>query len=210
MTDGDTLRSNLSSVYRKPYKWLCEGKATSEECARVLMKALKQDLIKKGNLPVVIAQSMAERLARTISATGKNSSIDYAALSIEFEQLVAQADGVHTLKTLILRAGKNILHDLRYEHEVDVDNVSVVILEQYINEVKESEFKNPILLTSEHYAGVDQVTVSKRIEEIEPNINVCIGKFAKDAMKNQSIAKLSLPRCASRKAIDMNEDLLAS
>lgn len=210
MPDGDIVHDRLRLLYQKPYKWLCEGKATTDECAQVVMEALRKDLIKKGSLPVILAQSMTECLAQAISAAGETGSIDWVDLSVEFDKLKQKVDGRHDLKELTLRAGKGVLHSLRYGHEIDIGNASVVILERYMNEVYESEFKEHVLLSPEHYAGVDQATLSQRIEEIQPNINVAIGKFAKDAIKKQSVAKLSLPRRSSWKAIDLDEDLLAS
>ncbi|GFE72040.1 hypothetical protein [Chroococcus sp. FPU101] len=209
MPDGDIVHSGLRRLYQKPYKWLCEGKATSNECARVVLKKLKQDIKDKGDLPVMLAQSMAEILVQAISAVNKLEAEDYATLSMEFDKLVQQSNGRPGLKELVLRAAKSVLHDFRYGQQVDVGNPSVVILRRYMNEVYESEFRERISLTIEHYAGVARTTLSKRVQEIQPNINIAINKWAKDAINKQSIAKLSLPRRSSRKAIDLNEDLLA-
>jgi hypothetical protein len=208
MPDGDIVHNRLRPLYQKPYKWLCEGKATSEECAISALKVLKKDLDRKGNLPVILAQSMAESLVQAISTVGENGSVNWATLSIEFDKLTQQIDGPPALKELTLRSGKSVLNDLRYGREVDVGNASEIILERYMSEVYESEFKERIPLTSEHYAGIDQAALSERIEKIQPNINAAISKWAKDAIKHQSVGKLSLPRRSSHKAIDLNEDLL--
>jgi hypothetical protein len=208
MPDGDIVHNKLRRLYQKPYKWLCEGRATSDECARAVLEKLKQDIKGKGDLPVMLIQSMAE-LVQSVSAANELGAGAYAALSMEFDGLVQQSDGRPDLKELSLRAGKSVLRDLRYGQEIDIGNISVVMLQRYMNEVYESEFKERVPLTSEHYAGVDQATLSERIKEIEPDIKVGISKFAKDAINKQSVAKLSLPRRSSRKAIDLDEDLLA-
>jgi len=211
MPDGDIVHNRLRRFYQKPYKWLCEGKATSDECARVVLESLKKDLIQKGDLPLRLCQGMADVLAQAITTNDALGAGAYAALSMEFDGLVQQFDGRPDLKELALRAGKSVVHDLRYGHaqEIDISNASVIIVNRYMNAVYESEFKERVPLTSEHYAGVDQLTLSERIEEIEPDIKVGIGKFAKDAINKQSVAKLSLPRRSSRKVIDLDEDLLA-
>jgi hypothetical protein len=209
MPDGDIVHNKLRRLYQKPYKWLCEGKATSDECARALLEKLKQDIKDKGDLPVMLIQSMADKLVQSVSAANELGAGAYAALSMEFDGLVQQSDGRPDLKEPALRAGKSVLCDLRYGREIDAGNISVVMLQRYMNEVYESEFKERVPLTSEHYAGVDQATLSKRIKEIEPGIKVGISKFAKDAINKQSVARLSLPRRSSRKAIDLDEDLLA-
>ena len=209
MPDGDIVHNKLRRLYQKPYKWLCEGRATSDECAWVMLEKLKKDIKEKGDLPVILAQSMADRLVQAINAVNELAAGDCAALSMEFDRLVQQADGRSDLKELVLRSGRSVLHNLRYGQEVDVSNASVVILERYMNEVYESEFKERVPLTPRHYSGVDQVTLSKRIEEIQPNIKAGIFKFSKDAINKKSVAKLSLPRRSSRKEIDLEEDLLA-
>ncbi|WNZ44462.1 hypothetical protein Q2T42_21925 [Leptolyngbya boryana CZ1] len=208
MPDGDIVHSKLRKLYQKPYKWLCEGKATNDECARVLLEQLKQDIKAKGDLPVVLAQIMAARLiqATNVDELGVGT---WATLSIEFDRLVQRSDGRSDLKELILRAVKSVLRDLRYGQEINVSHAPVVILERYINEVYESEFKERVPLTPKHYAGIDQATLSERIEEIQPDVKVGINKFAKDAIRKQSVAQISLPRRLSRKPINLDEDLLA-
>jgi hypothetical protein len=210
MPDGDIVHDKLRRLYQKPYKWLCGGKATSDECTRSVLDSLKKDLIQKGDRPVNLCQEMANRLVQVTNGVKELESGDCAALSIEFDRLVQQSDGRADLKELALRASKSVLCDLRYGQEIDVINASSVMLERYINEVYEAEFKERIPLTSEHYAGVTQATLSERIEGIEPNIKVGIKKFVRDILNNQGISKISLPRRSSRKAIDLNEDLLAS
>jgi hypothetical protein len=196
MPDGDIVHNRLRRLYQKPYKWLCEGSATSDECARAVLESLKKDLIQKGDLPIRLCQGMADIVAQAITASDELGAKDYISLSMEFDRLVQQSDGRPDLKELALQ-------------EIDVGNISVVMLQRYMNEVYESEFKERVPLTSEHFAGIDKATLSERIKEIEPNIKDGISKFAKDAINKKSVARLSLPRRSSRKAIDLDEDLLA-
>jgi hypothetical protein len=209
MPDGDIVHRRLRRLYQKPYKWLCEGTATSDECARALLEKLKQDIKAKGDLPVALSQAMADSVAQIISNPEEASESDFAKLSMEFDALTQRADGRPDLKELTLRAGKGFLNDLRNGLEVDVNHVSEAILGRYIHEVYESEFKERIPLTSEHHAGITHGTLERRIEAMQPSIDSGIQKFAQNAIRNQSVAKLSLPRRPSRKAIDLNEDLLA-
>jgi hypothetical protein len=208
MPDGDIVHDKLRRLYQKPYKWLCEGKASSDECARSVLEKLKQDIKDKGDLPVMLIQRMTDKLVQSVSTVNELEAQDYAVLSMEFDRLVQQSEGQPDLKELALRAGKSVLCDLRYGQEIDVGNASGVMLERYMNEIYESEFKERVPLTSKHYAGIEQVTLLERIKEIEPYIKVGISKFAKDVINKQSVAKLSLPRRSSRKAIDLDEDLL--
>ncbi len=209
MPDGDIVHSRLRRLYQKPYKWLCEGTATSDECARALLEKLKQDIKAKGDLPVVLSQAMADSVAQISRHLEEAREGDFAKLSIEFEVLAQKADGRPDLKELTLRAGKGLLNDLRNGREVDITHISEAIFGRYIHEVYESEFKERIPLTSEHHAGVTQGTLERRIEAMQSSVDSGIQKFAQNAIRNQSVDRLSLPRRPSRKAIDLNEDLLA-
>ena len=71
MPDGDIVHNRLRRLYQKPYKWLCDGKATSDECARAVLEKLKQDIKDKGDLPVMLIQSMADKLVQSISDGGE-------------------------------------------------------------------------------------------------------------------------------------------
>ncbi|MEW6493744.1 MAG: hypothetical protein AB1589_14725 [Cyanobacteriota bacterium] len=210
MPDGDIVHSRLAQLYKKPYQWLCEGKADSDECARVAIEALKRDLMRKGDLPVMLAKHMGESLERAISDASDNGFVDWAALSVEFDRLTQQADGSHYLKELTLRAGKSFLNALRYEREVDTDSASEAILKHYMYEVYESEFKERIPLTSEHHAGIDEVTLNRRIQEIQADILAATSKWAKKATEDQSVANLRLPRRPELKPVDLDEDLLCT
>ncbi|NJK29340.1 MAG: hypothetical protein HC940_03880 [Acaryochloris sp. SU_5_25] len=209
MPDGDIVHSRLRRLYQKPYRWLCEGTATSDECARVVLKKLKQDIKAKGDLPVALSQAMATSVVQIIGNPEEAREGDFAKLSMKLDAITYGADGCPDLKELTLRAAKGFLNDLRNGREVDVNHVSEAMLERYMHEVYDSEFKERIPLTLEHHAGVTQEMLEKRIEEMQPSIDSGIQKFAQNAIKNQSVLKLSLPRRSSRKAIDLDEDLLA-
>ncbi|MEM6840109.1 MAG: hypothetical protein AAF609_25160, partial [Cyanobacteria bacterium P01_C01_bin.120] len=191
MPDGDIVHRGLRRLYQKPYRQLCEGVVSSEECARALLNSLKRDLQARGNLPIMLSQAMADRIEQTISSSEAAEENDFVQLSREFESIVQQADGSHNVKELVLRAGKAYLNDLRYGREVNIANTSEAIWSQYAHEVYESAFKERISLTSEHYKSVSQETLEQRIEVMQSSVNVGIQKFAQDALKNQSVAKLS-------------------
>jgi hypothetical protein len=165
---------------------------------------------KKGDLPVRLAKRMGESLEQAINDAGESGSVDWAALSMEFDRLAQQADGSHYLKELTLHAGKSFLNDLRYKRVVDTGNASEAILKHYMYKVYESEFKKRIPLTLEHHAGIDEVTLNRRIEEIQADILAAISKWAKQATEDQSVANLRLPRRPSLKPVDLDEDLLCT
>ncbi len=211
MPDGDIIHNKLRRLYQKPYKLLCEGKAPSDDCARVVLKKLKQDVKEKGDVPVKLCQGMADILIQSTSEGSVFGAREYADLSIKFDKLAEQSDGRPDLKRLALDAGKSILHDLRYgrTQQIDFGNIQRLMCERYIRGVYVSEFKERIPLTNEHHGGIDQVTLSRRIEGIQPVVDRGISKFARDMVNKQSVSSLSLPSRSSIKAIDLDEDLLA-
>lgn len=66
-------------------------------CWRSLSKTFKQDIKDKGNLPVILTQSMADRLVQATSTNDELGSEDWAALSMEFDRLVQQSNGRQNL-----------------------------------------------------------------------------------------------------------------
>lgn len=186
MPDGDIVHSKLPGIYQKSYQWLCEGKANIKECARTVIKALKRDLRRKGDLPVRLAKRMEESVERAINDAGENDSVDWTALSQEIDTLARQVDGRPDLKELTLSAARSVLHNLRYGQDIDTDNTTEVILQRYMYEVYKSDFKERTPL-SKHHAGIDEVTLNKRIEQIQPDILTAISKWAKKATEDQYV-----------------------
>lgn len=206
MADGDIFRNGLG-YYQKLYEWLCESKASVYECTRLAIKALKQDLQKKGDLPIVLAQCIGERLSQIMNRLGENNPVDWGSVNMEIEKIV-QVTGRHDVKELILLAGKNFIHDLRYgeSREISATNISEVILGHYMIKVLESGFQGRIPLTDKHYLGMDDKTLKNLIKEMYPAVISEINKWAKKANKDGSVAKLRLSHYQVT-PVDMDEDL---
>jgi hypothetical protein len=206
MADGDIFRNGLG-VYKKLYEWLCENKASMSECTQLAIKALKQDLRKKGDLPIKLAQDMGERLSQILSMEGENQSVDWGSANREIEKIL-QVDGRHDVKELILCAGKNFLHELRYgnDRELNASSISEAILGQYMTTVLESGFHGRIPLTDEHHSGMNDRTLQPLIKEVLSAVVSTIGNWAKKANSDGSIAKLRVPR-RQVNPVNMDEDL---
>lgn len=208
MPDGDIVHDQLAWRYQKPYKWLCEGTASISECSWAVMKALKEEIKQKGDLPVALAQQMGEKLSHIFSCHLDKSSIDWAATNMEFDRLSQQIKTSHYHKELVLNAGKSIVNDLRYRRIENIDNFSESILKYYFFKVYKSSFKERIPLILKHYFGVNEITLEKRIQEIEPDILAVANTWAKKADTDGSVAKLRLPPRRQVKKVDLDEDLL--
>lgn len=206
MADGDIFRNGLG-YYKKLYESLCEGKASIDECTRMAISALKRDIQKKGNLPIVVAQQMGERLSQVIDIAGANNSVDWGMANREIEKIL-QVDGRHDVKELILCAGKSFLHELRYGNDrgLTANSISEAILGQYMTTVLESGFHGRIPLTDEHLAGMNDRTLKQLIQEIQPAVVSAIGNWANKANIDGSVTKLRLPR-RQVNPVDRHEDL---
>ena len=206
MADGDIFRNGLG-FYKKLYEWLCENKASMSECTQLAIKALKQDLKKKGDLPIKLAHDIGERLFQVLSTIGENKSVDWVSANREIEKIL-QVDGRHDVKELILCAGKRFLHELRYGNarELTANGISEAIVGQYMTTVLESGFHGRIPLTDEHHAGMNDRTLKQLIIEMQPAVFSTIDNWANKANIDGSIAKLRLPR-RQVTPVDMDEDL---
>lgn len=208
MPDGDIVHSQLSGLYQKPYKVLCEGKRDRGECTWVVMNAVMRDIKKKGAAPVVLAKRMGERLRQVIGDAGENGSVDWAARSIDLNKLARQSKCPHYVKEIVLRAGKRILHELRYGGRVKSSSLPETFVEQYFQEVYKSNFEERIPLTLNHHTGVDKVIVTERIKALRTDVSPMFCEWAKRANADEDVANLRRPRRQKVNEVDLNEDLL--
>lgn len=211
MTDGDIVHDKLSWRYQRPYKALCEGKDSPDECAWVIMGAIMRDTKKKGPAPILLAQEIAKMLKAAIENCNPHSSVrSWATVSKELDRLAAgQTSCPYYEKPLVLRASKGILHDFRYGLRRDTCSLEEVVVERYFQEVYRFYFEELIPQTPRHYAGVDNATLMKRVKALEPELLPVFRKWAKQTNVNpHDVAKLRRPRRKKVKKIDMHgEDL---
>ncbi|MEM1173117.1 MAG: hypothetical protein AAGJ08_29660 [Cyanobacteria bacterium P01_H01_bin.35] len=205
MADLDIVRGKISGPYRKPYKWICEGKADDNECTRALIEAVFKDIKNKGAAPVILAKQMGESLRLSIDSGCK----DWVAMSKKLDRLAQQTSCPHYVQELVLHAGKNILHNLRYgKATTNTRNLSEEITEGYMQEAYRSSFNQRIPLISNHYKGVDNDTIMERVKAVSSEVDSEIKKWAKQANADGDVSKLRLPQRQKLKEIDLEEDLL--
>ncbi|MEG4348305.1 hypothetical protein QUA70_26805 [Microcoleus sp. LAD1_D5] len=210
MPDGDIVHSQLSGLYQKPYKWLCEGKANNSENAWVVKGAVIRDIqTNYGNVAVKYAKRMGEMLRQMmVENVGLHSSVNWAALSTEIDRQVGQAKVKHHVQELLRRAGKGILHEFRYKHTAETNNLPEAVVERFFLEVYKAKFEQRIPLTPNHHADVDNATVTERVEAIRSDMLADISKWAKKATANEDVKNLRRSPREKVKEIDLDEDLL--
>ncbi len=207
MPDGDIFHG-LSGLYQKPYRILCEGKFERNECARIMMEAFLKDLKRKGAAAIVLAKQMGELLTQEIQDSGNNESIVWGDLNKKLDRFVQTANIPNRTKSLVLDAGKSILHDLRYGQQFETSTIAEAITEGYMQKVYVSEFEGRIPLIPNHHEKFDILTFTERAEAIRKDIFDQISKWAKKANIDDDVAKLKRSRRSQVKAIDLEEDLL--
>ncbi|OCQ98767.1 hypothetical protein BCD64_22180 [Nostoc sp. MBR 210] len=209
MADGDKYHSKLSWHYQEAYRDLCERKFDSSEIVWTVKKALLQDIKKSyGDQPVKQAKRLGEMLQGAIKNVSSHSSVDWATLSKDIDRQVGQTELKYYEKGLLLRAGKDILNQFRYNRRLDTSNLPEVVVGQLFLEIYKSNFEERIPLTSEHYAGLDRITVMECIEAINPEISAEISKWAKKATVDEDVKKLRRSPRQKVKEIDLEENLL--
>ncbi|MEH2058614.1 MAG: hypothetical protein V7K97_21175 [Nostoc sp.] len=109
---------------------------------------------------------------------------------------------------LLLRSCKGIIHEFRYNQRVDTSNLPVVVVERLFQEIYKSNFEERIPLTSNHYAGLDRITVMECVEAINPDILAEISKWAKKATLDEDVKNLRRSPRQKVKEIDLEENLL--
>ncbi|NDJ20523.1 hypothetical protein GS682_02465 [Nostoc sp. B(2019)] len=199
MPDGDKYHTKLSWRYQESYRELCERKSDRSEIVWTLKKALLLDIKKSyGDQPVKHAKRLGEMLQGAIENAGNNSSMDWPTLSKEIDRQVRQAELKYYEKGLLLRSCKGIIHEFRYNQRVDTSNLPQAVVERLFREIYKSNFEERIPLTSDHYAGLDRITVMECVEAINPEISAEISKWAKKATVDEDVKKL---RCSPRKKV---------
>jgi hypothetical protein len=213
MPDGDIVHSKLLPIYQKPYIWLCEGKADSDECESVVLDAFKRDLMKR-DLPIALAERIGNLLyeiSKNVTGDANNFNwADWAEANKQLEQLANEVNIPHRTKELILGAAKSCLHDIRYATSSETDSAQEVVLRRYMQRVYESDFEKPALLNHPHHAGTDAEVLKQRIAAIRPGISNAINRWGKQALKNGSMKKLRKPPKRHRREVDLNDDDLLS
>ena len=208
MPDGDRVHSHLGGFYQKPYKWLCEGVARPEECALIILDGLRKDLKQIAKVPLLLSRNISDLLSQKIGPLEFSNDLAAARISRQIDELIRQVDGPSREKELLGRASKTVLNELRHGGEMDTSNFQLAIFKQYIREKYEADLKERIPLSKEHHNGVSHGELMRRLEALEPYLNLGIHQFAQTAIKNQNLDNLRLPRQV-RREINLDEDLLA-
>ena len=137
MPGADMVHGQLGQRYQNAYKILCEGVASSEECAREVLAALRKDLQQNSGWPLYLLHRISSLFSNCIGPLEFSNDTQASRISLQIDELMRQADGPPREKELILRASKSVLNELRNGHQMDTSNFKTTLVERYILETCE-------------------------------------------------------------------------
>ncbi|WP_300506157.1 hypothetical protein [Crocosphaera sp.] len=189
MSDGDIIHKNLR-WYANVYKYICEGKASPQECIWELMKALLKDVRYRGDEPIKIFQLMAQEIEnRDLSFENLRNFDD---VNKKLEKVLKQSNLSHYNQEHCRKAIRQLLHQLKYK-SFPINNIKEAITAAYLEQLLESNFKGRIPCGDEHYAGIDDLSFQQKLQKIIQPVKDEIPKFAQKANEKETFLKLRRP-----------------
>lgn len=205
MPDGDKIHSRLSGRYRKPYLQICEGQYGAAELARDVARALKKDLHEYGSKPTECVARIAQQLQQLPREPLLQITIDWSEQSRMIDQLAQQTKGNRRAIELVVQAGKQLLHELRYGRPVG--NIDQELHERYVRNIYHANFEARIPLAPPPN-GLPYETVTAKLHDIRPHMDREIATLAAQLHRRKDVAGLRLRRRAkSNRSIDLHMDL---
>lgn len=193
--DGDRL-PGLSRCYTKAYKQLCEDKLGNEEIARTVIKGVIKDFKKFGNETLNLLENMAKNLCEIPNEPLFKEGVDWGGKSMNIDDLAQQSDGSTRAKDLAVRAGKQLLEDIKEGHQPD--NVKKALFEKFGNEVYKAQFEESLPLSG-HHNDVDEVTLNTCLNNIRPYIGESLQNIAGQMTDKGDMSSLRMPRRSNKK-----------
>lgn len=205
MPDGDKIHSRLSGRYQKPYLQICEGQYGAAELARDVARVLKRDLREYGSRPTECMARIAQELQQLPREPLLQATIDWSEQSRMIDRLAQQTKGNRRAIELVVQAGKQLLHELRYGRPVG--NIDQALHERYVQNIYHANFEARIPLAPPPN-GVPYETVAARLDDMRPHVEREIATLAAQLHRGKDPSDLRLHRRAKpSRSIDLHMDL---
>jgi len=204
MPDGDIIHRSLPRLYQRPYRFLCEGKATDAECSQALLRALKRDLQKVGNavartaFVIGDAIELARANPRGFDAAAANATIDATLQAVRCPS--AHREGLRD-------AARDVVHDLRYGGDGGGRNLGTEVFQRFAVRRAESQFESRVPLTDVHHNGADPGEIEGRVRAMAPDVRRAAAAFARKVALGGSVGDFRLPP-QRRRPVSLEENLL--
>lgn len=203
MPDGDRVHPGLTRPYQKVYKQLCEGQFNDESLADGVVETVKHQLQQGGDAPAQIITQIGARL----DAISKEPLLtNWQDVSRHIEQIISQAGVPKRIGQQIVEASKGLLYDIRMGEASS--NNSVQLMERTLNRIYRAEFEERVPM-AQHYNGVSQHFVNKRLEGMRPLVQKKLAYLARQAAKRVTFQRLRRPPSVKPK-VDLHGTDIAS
>lgn len=204
MPDGDIIHGRLPRLYQRPYRFLCEGKATDAECSKALQRALKRDLQKAGDDVARAALVVGDAIERARSgpdgfdAASANAAVDAALRVVPCPS--AHREGLRD-------AARDAVQALRYGDDGGAGDLGAEVYRRFAVRRAESQFEARVPLTDGHHNGADPVEIEGRVRAMAPDVGRAASAFARKVASGGSVSDFRLPP-QRRRPVSLEENLL--
>lgn len=204
MPDGDIIHKSLSKLYQRPYRFLCEGKATDAECSTAFLRAFKRDLQKVGDAVAQAALVAGDALSHARAMPGgfdtvsANHAVDDALRAVRCPS--AHQEGLRD-------AARDVAQGLRYGSGGGTDDLGAEVYRRFALRRAESQFEARVPLTDAHHNGASPVDIEGRIRAMAPEIGRAVFAFARKVTTGGSVNDFRLPP-QRRQPVSLEENLL--
>ena len=206
MPDRDIVHPSLPRIYQRVYKQICEGHDPPDEQARILAKAIRQNLQEYGNKHLLNLDEICQLLNDITSQPLFLPYENWNKRNFEIEHHIRKMRGHPRAIALLREAVKDCIHAIRNgSHTVRVRNE---ILRRYIERICNADFVDKVPLNQNHYNDITQQTFNKRIERLRPSLSPYFTIFTDKIEKTGNTTSLPVPKHRRRgEPFDIHEDI---
>jgi hypothetical protein len=205
MPDGDKIHPVIRGYFRRPYRHLCEGKATDAECSVVLQDAMKRDLQRVGDAAAAAALAAGDAVAREASSAGgfdparANAAVDGALREVRCSSRYAEQ---------VRRAARDLVQDLRYGNRGEIGDAGADVFRRFALARVEAQFTARVPQTPAHHNGASPVELDHRIHAIQAGVEHAASLFARQVRRTGSVGALRRPARPRPRPVSLSENLL--
>lgn len=192
MPDRDIVHPSLSRIYQKAYRQICEGHDPPEEQARVLSKALRQNLQDYGNEHLRSLDDICQLLNDITSQPLFLPFENWNKRNLKIERLIRKMGGHPRGIALLREAVKDFIHEIRNGGHTGNDRRE--ILSRYIERVCNADFVERVPLNQKHYNDISQQDLNERIKKLRPFLARHIKTYADKIDRTGNTNSLPVPK----------------
>lgn len=190
MPDGDRIYGKLTQAYEKPYEQICEGYFNDDIIAWNVLDAVKGDLKRYGEEPIVLIRQVVQRIQVLPREPLLKLTVDWNRERQGIERFARMSKGNRRGLDLAVEACKRYLHELQFCS--GAADHTFALVEAYMQRVYEANFEERMPL-GEHHNGVDQSMVYTRLEVLRPLVLNGLSGFASQVARRGKVSRLSRP-----------------